>query len=57
MFGNNAITSTWGQNNNNNQQQQQPGAFGQPSAFGSTGVLLFFRVWLVLELLCHFRAT
>ncbi|EIN10946.1 hypothetical protein PUNSTDRAFT_119779 [Punctularia strigosozonata HHB-11173 SS5] len=39
MFGNNAITSTWGQPNNNNQQQQGTSAFGQPanSAFGGGG--------------------
>ncbi|KAJ4479117.1 nucleoporin autopeptidase-domain-containing protein [Lentinula aciculospora] len=41
MFGNNAITSSWAnpQQNQQQQQQQQQGtsAFGQPSAFGSTG--------------------
>ncbi|KAE9404840.1 hypothetical protein BT96DRAFT_955485 [Gymnopus androsaceus JB14] len=41
MFGNNTITSSWA-NPQQNQQQQQPqqqgtSAFGQPSAFGSTG--------------------
>ncbi|KAJ3775689.1 nucleoporin autopeptidase-domain-containing protein [Lentinula raphanica] len=39
MFGNNAITSSWANPQQNQQQQPQQGssAFGQPSAFGSTG--------------------
>ncbi|KAJ3928055.1 MAG: nucleoporin autopeptidase-domain-containing protein [Lentinula lateritia] len=40
MFGNNAITSSWANPQQNQQQQQQQqgtSAFGQPTAFGSTG--------------------
>ncbi|KAJ3985756.1 nucleoporin autopeptidase-domain-containing protein [Lentinula detonsa] len=39
MFGNNAITSSWANPQQNQQPQQQQGtsAFGQPTAFGSTG--------------------
>ncbi|KII95281.1 hypothetical protein PLICRDRAFT_208927 [Plicaturopsis crispa FD-325 SS-3] len=39
MFGQNSVTSSWGQPQQNQQQQQPAGgsAFGQPSAFGSGG--------------------
>lgn len=52
MFGNNTITSSWANPQQNQQQQQPPqqgtSAFGQPSAFGSTGVYSNFRAMFVV---------